>query len=120
MDEVRWVEVATSAHAFTAGRLRSLCGLIRLPVGFTNRHGAGLDRCKTCQRAVISQLSKQWAAQEDPVVAWRERAARVVMGDQWSYAEVATMPSWKETVDRVAVEMAEVFREGLLQGSRDS
>jgi hypothetical protein len=30
------------------------------------------------------------------------------------------MPSWKETVDRVAVELAEAFREGLVQGSSSS
>ncbi len=118
MDEVRWVDVDMIAHAFRAGRMRSICGLIRLPVGFSHFTGT-LDRCKTCQRAVISQLSKQWAANEDPTVRWRERATHAVLGDEWSYAEVATMPSWKDTVDRVAVEMAEVFREGLLQGTRE-
>ncbi len=117
VDEVRWVEVDMSAHAFHAGRLRSLCGLIRLPVGFKHGDGAGTDRCKTCQRAVIHQLSKQWAANEDPAVRWRERATNAVLGDHWTYDELANMPTWKETVDRVAVELAEAFREGLVQGA---
>jgi hypothetical protein len=119
VDEIRWVDVDMSAHAFRPGRMRSICELIRLPVGFSHFTGTK-DRCAKCQRGVVQELSKKWAANEDPVVRWREHATRAVLGDTWSYAEVATMPSWKETVDRVAVELAEAFREGLVQGSSSS
>ncbi len=106
-----------SAHAFRAGRLRSICGQIRLPVGFSHGSGRSDARCVSCQRAVISKLSQEWAANEDPTIRWRERATVALMGEGWTYASASTMPSYKRDIDRVAVELAEVFREGLLQGS---
>ncbi len=121
MDEVKWLEINDVAvHAFRVGRTRSVCGQIHLPVGFHAVTKVDLPRCKSCQRSIVQKLSQEWAATEDPVVRWREHAARAVMGDGWSYAEVASMPSWKEAVDRVAVGLAEAFREGMLQGSAAS
>ncbi len=121
VDDFKWMEVSDlMSHAFRIGRTRSACGHVRLPVGFHSVDKEGSPRCVACQRAVVQRLSQQWAATEDPVVVWRERATLAVMGDGWTYAEVESMPSWREAVDRVAVECAEAFREGMLQGSAAS
>jgi hypothetical protein len=45
---------------------------------------------------------------------YRDRAVKLVMGDSWSYAELESMPSWKQTVDAVASALLDERRAGLI------
>jgi hypothetical protein len=115
MEQPTWIGVDTLSHAFRVGRTVSLCGRADLPIGFSYDSGDDLMRCGHCQRYVVQRLTTEWQATVPATEQWREEATRAVMGDGWTYAEIQGMPSWKETVDRVAVGFAEAFREGIMQ-----
>lgn len=120
MDEPRWIGVGERAHAFCNGNPRSLCSRETLPVDFIQDLAGRLPRCPNCQVVVVQRLSHQHAAEAVATQQWHQAATETVLGPGWTYAEVQRMPTWLETVDRVAIALAESYREGILQGSSDT
>jgi hypothetical protein len=114
--DARWlIDVDTAvakAHAYPDGSVQSLCGQRRLPMHFTEKEDA--DRCGNCQRVLVQQLRPRYVPIED---RWRDVAVRAVLGDSWSYDELASMPTHRAEVDRVAIALADAFREGILQAN---
>jgi hypothetical protein len=48
-------------------------------------------------------------------IAYQQRATRLVLGPNWTYEELDAMPSWRESVDRVALALVNERRAGFLQ-----
>jgi hypothetical protein len=116
MEDPRWLsDWPGRAHAFYPGSTRSLCGQVDLPVSFTD--DPDIARCRNCQRMVVQRMAAKQASAAPVTERWREIAVRAVLGDSWSYAETQNMPSFRESVDRVTVALADAYQQGILQGS---
>jgi hypothetical protein len=127
MLEVRWVpnQANTRSHAFASSSPSSLCNQAILPpvepdaTPSTNPIGmrpSSIPRCGTCSR-LFATMEKQAEASDDAMLvdAYLEQATQLVVGQGWTYAELGEMPSWKETVDRVATALANERRAALAQ-----
>ena len=119
MDELKWLLNDGSWHAFAPGRTRSLCSRSPMPVDWVTGTDVYVSRCAHCQRLVVQKLFAERAAVLQPAVQWREVATRAALGDGWAYADIENMPTWRETVDRMAVALADAFRQGLVQGGTE-
>jgi len=113
--DIHWLTepyvTADRSHAYTDGATRSLCGQMLLPVEFVADED--VPRCGNCQRVVIKQMTAEQSSAAPDTERWREIAVRAALGEHWTYEEIAEMPSHRAEVDRVAVALAEAFREGL-------
>jgi hypothetical protein len=120
--DIRWFTLddpvmATRAHGYTDGATRSLCSQASLPLDFVEDLVGGTPRCGNCQRVAVRNLTAEQAAADGGTDRWRQVATCAVLGDGWSYEETAQMPSYRAEVDRVAVALADAFKEGILQGN---
>jgi hypothetical protein len=126
MLEVKWVvnQTGTRSHAFVSNSSSSLCNQAILP---PDDHAAPstnpiamrptpISKCGTCSR-LLATMEKQVEASDDAMVvdAYLEQATQLVVGQDWTYAELATLPTWRETVDRVATALTNERRSALVQ-----
>jgi hypothetical protein len=107
----------TRVHGYADGSTRSLCGQSPLPVDFVEDISGQTTRCGNCQRVAVKQMAAEHAATDTGTERWREIAVQAVLGDGWTYDETSAMPSYRAEVDRVAVQLASAYREGILQGN---
>jgi hypothetical protein len=100
MLEVKWVvnQTGTRSHAFVSNS------------------STPISKCGTCSR-LLATMEKQVEASDDAMVvdAYLEQATQLVVGQDWTYAELATLPTWRETVDRVATALTNERRSALVQ-----